>query len=255
MTKKNSKQRVKRDRELFNKISNIYSTKDLHPPSRLARYQRVRDTLLHIPSLKRGRYLEVGCGAGYASDYLVGMFDDFTGIDYSEELIKKAKSRACSDNIHFEVADFLTYEPRERYDVIFTVGVLHHMPEYTTAVKKCLSILKPGGWLAVNEPQPDNPLIQTLRNVRTKIDRTYSEEQEPIAGNILFNTFKDAGFSSVEAFPQGFFSTPFAEVALKPIFLMSFFSRVMCSVDRRIEASFPIMFRKLSWNVVLIGRK
>ena len=80
-----------RDRELFGQIADKYCQKDLHFASRLARKQRLLHTLRSVPSGSRGNLLEIGCGAGFAVQYLEKNFASYCGVDYSDNLISYAQ--------------------------------------------------------------------------------------------------------------------------------------------------------------------
>jgi ubiquinone/menaquinone biosynthesis C-methylase UbiE len=66
--------------------------------------------------------LEVGCGTGLTRDCFNA---DYTGIDINPEYIKMISSKGVGT---FLVADAtsLPFGP-ESYDLVFTVGVLHHL--------------------------------------------------------------------------------------------------------------------------------
>lgn len=56
------------------------------------------------------------------------------------------------------------------------------------------------------------------------------------------------------ALPQGLFSTPFAEVMLKPAILTGRLSALACETDRFLERSFPDKLKRFSWNLIVKGQ-
>lgn len=247
--------RARRDRELFDAIALKYAKKDIYPPSRRARALRFVQTLNKIHLNNQSDILEVGCGAGFTAEYLRGRYGTYTGLDYSQELILSAQQRNRFSNASFQTADFFDYQTDHLYDVIFMIGVLHHMSDLPAALEKCLYLLKPGGFLVVNEPQDANPLFQYLRQVRTKMDKSYSAEQEQLDEAQLLKLFRSSGFLKTLSYPQGFFSTPFAEVMLSPQWLMNPISQAACLVDQVLEKYLSGIMSKIAWNIVVCGQK
>lgn len=90
-----------------------------------------------VKELKPKTLIDLGCGTGRWADLLP--VDDYTGIDFSEQLISEAKENHPDKK--FINQDILTYVPEQKYDVAFTFASLLHIPpkqldEYIKAIKK-----------------------------------------------------------------------------------------------------------------------
>ncbi len=250
-----SGERLSRDRALFDRIASEYARKDLHGPSRTARQARLQRTVELAGLTSEASILEVGCGAGFAAHYLDGRFATYTGIDYSDELIAFASHLETAPNIVFKTADLYEWQPGESYDLIFAIGVLHHMPDIPRALSIMRSMLKPGGYLVVNEPQPANVVFHWLRKLRAKVDPSYSSDQEELAESELVSNFEHAGFEEVRTRAQGLLSTPFAEVTLRPSALTQPLSALACRVDAWLEDHVQFLLRTIAWNIIVTGRR
>jgi SAM-dependent methyltransferase len=84
------------------------------------------------------RVLEVGCGSGYYSDVFATLLPggvQYTGIDYSDAMI--ARARAHYPSTAFEVADAtrLPY-PDRAFDVVFNGVSLMHIVDYQAAIRE-----------------------------------------------------------------------------------------------------------------------
>ena len=94
--------------------------------------------------------LEIGCGIGRITEFFSEQFKSVSGVDISDEMIKKAKHRLKSkNNIYFYTTDGLHFPfPDASFDFVFSFIVFQHMPNKTT-IKKNISelvrVLKKGG--------------------------------------------------------------------------------------------------------------
>jgi trans-aconitate methyltransferase len=247
--------RASRDRALFDRIASNYARKDLYEPSRIARQARLQRTIDLTGHGPDADILEVGCGAGFAAQYLRGRFGSYTGIDYSDELIAFALQLEAGPDVVFQTVDLYEWQPGNTYDVIFAIGVLHHLPDIPRAMSAICSMLKPGGQLIVNEPQPANVVFHGLRKLRAILDASYSSEQEELEESALVSYFDNAGFEDIRTRAQGLLSTPFAEVTLRPSALAHPLSALACRVDTWLEDHFPLILKAVAWNIIVSGRR
>jgi hypothetical protein len=87
------------------------------------------------------------------------------------------------------------------------------------------------------------------------VDRSYSRDQVQLSRKELRRLFSQTGLADVEIRPQGIFSTPFAELPLKPDWLVATPSRVACWLDGTLERAMGSLLLPLSWNLVAVGRR
>jgi 2-polyprenyl-3-methyl-5-hydroxy-6-metoxy-1,4-benzoquinol methylase len=245
----------KRDQALFDAISPKYLEKDLAPQSAIARKHRLLSSLENLHFDENTRVLEVGCGAGFSVKYLDKPYAEYVGVDYSKGLIDYAKQYNSSPKAQFICANIKEYLPEEKFDVIFMIGVLHHFDDMQGILAHIFSLLKPGGVVVANEPQASNPLIQGLRTLRTKLDKSYSDDQVQLLPDNLKELYKAVGLQEIQMFGQGYFSTPFAEVVLKPTWIIHGLSISSIKLDKIIQSVSWSPVKKISWNVVGIGFK
>jgi SAM-dependent methyltransferase len=242
------------DREHFDSIAERYGAKDVAASSRPARRRRVERTIAAVPIEKFDRVLEVGCGAGFGAEYLCGRYRDYIGIDHSRRLIDLAREKNSGDGVRFEAASISDFDPPWHFDLVFMIGVVHHLEDAAGALEMAAGWLAPGGYLAANEPQPRNPLVRAARRVRARWDASYSNEQDEISADRLRALFEGAGLEEITIAPQGYFSTPFAEVVLRPYTVMALLARLACAVDGLLENRDGPWSAALSWNLIGCGR-
>ena len=70
------------------------------------------------------RVLEIGCGTGFACDWLRTRYDfHYTGIDFSTAAIAAAKRQIkLGHDTLFQTADVNTFETEEQFDLIFSIA-------------------------------------------------------------------------------------------------------------------------------------
>jgi SAM-dependent methyltransferase len=246
--------REAKDREHFDAIAETYGAKDLASSCRPARRRRLVQTIAAVPGDSFDRVLEVGCGAGFGARYLRGRFRHYTGIDHSRRLIEVASERNSGDGVHFKASSIEDFEPSSGFDLIFLIGVLHHLEDAASSLRTMVKWLVPGGHVVANEPSPMNPLVHAARGARARLDRGYSSEQEEIDAVQMRSLLEGAGLQNVTITPQGFVSTPFAEVVLRPYVIMAPLAHAAGAVDGLVEKPSWSWLTALSWNLIGCGR-
>lgn len=93
--------------------------------------------------------LDIGCGDGSFARRLADRFDiSVTGIELSRAMIERAQAATGNPKVQFIETDFMQYDFHDRFDFITATASLHHMP-FEPALEKMVSLLRPGGVLAV----------------------------------------------------------------------------------------------------------
>jgi ubiquinone/menaquinone biosynthesis C-methylase UbiE len=115
--------------------------------------QRLELTLLtrHLP-LKPGlRILEIGGGRGAGARLIKNTFHPsrIHAMDLDVKMIRMAHTYLRTEDrtgIDFCVADAAVLPfPEHSMDAVFGFGVLHHVPDWQSALKEVVRVLKPGG--------------------------------------------------------------------------------------------------------------
>ena len=98
------------------------------------------------------KVMDLGCGNGRLYELFKDLSIDYIGIDQNSTLIKSAKEKWSKAKAKFKVGDVLNLPDigKEKFDAVFLVAILHHIPEYRLRLKilkKAYFLLKPGGYL------------------------------------------------------------------------------------------------------------
>lgn len=118
-----------------------------------------RELLDRVTVPDGGRCLDVGCGLGHTSELLAEALpspEGVVGLDADGDLLEVARDRARD-------ADGVTPEYRQgdaadlpfgddSFDMVFTRFLLTHLPDPEPAVEEFRRVCRPGGTVAVQEP-------------------------------------------------------------------------------------------------------
>jgi 2-polyprenyl-3-methyl-5-hydroxy-6-metoxy-1,4-benzoquinol methylase len=119
---------------------------------------RVRLThleLLRLTSLKGKKILDAGCGPGTYGLMLAQQGNEVTGVEIAPGGVIIANERAKQKGVTFkaQVGDLEKLPfPDNTFDVCYCGWVLHHFPDISVAISELVRVLKPGGIIAMAEP-------------------------------------------------------------------------------------------------------
>ena len=119
------------------------------------RYQNER----HLPgcidalNVAGKRVLEIGLGEGSDSERLIRNGAYWSGVDLTAESIERVRTRLMLRNLtHDELQQGSVLAlpfPDDSFDMVFSHGVLHHVPDIEQAQHEIYRVLRPGGELVV----------------------------------------------------------------------------------------------------------
>ncbi len=108
--------------------------------------------LKFLESCRGKKVLEVGCGIGVDARFLVQNGIDYRGVDYSfrslqlcQKMLDAANLRCGWVNADAACLPFAD----EEFDLVFAIGVLHHVPDMEKACRELVRVAKPGATVRV----------------------------------------------------------------------------------------------------------
>ena len=107
------------------------------------------DSLAH---LKGQRALDVGCGGGILAEAMARRASQVTGVDLATRPLGVARLHALEagvENIEYReiAAEALAAEAPGRFDVVTCMEMLEHVPDPSSVVRACATLVRPGGWV------------------------------------------------------------------------------------------------------------
>jgi SAM-dependent methyltransferase/uncharacterized protein YbaR (Trm112 family) len=134
----------------------------------------------HEPESFRGkRVLDAGCGTGRHAFYAAQSGAQVWAVDLGSAVEVASRNTAATGAVQVVQADLhhLPFAP-ESFDFVYSIGVLHHLPDPEAAFRSLLRYLKPGGQVHIYlywrpEGQPVKrallDLVAVLRRITTRI--------------------------------------------------------------------------------------
>lgn len=110
----------------------------------------VAKTGMPLEALRGKTVLDAGCGMGRFAEVCATAGADVHAIDLSTAVEAAARNLSHHPNISFYQADILNLPFADGvFDVIYSIGVLHHTPDTKKAFLSLVRLLKPGGRIAI----------------------------------------------------------------------------------------------------------
>lgn len=109
-----------------------------------------------LAGLSYASVLEFGCGTGKNTEWLAQHAVQLTAVDFSEEMIEKAKEKINLPHVQFAQADISQPWPFRTgtYDLVTCNLILEHIQDLFPVFSEAARILKSGGHFFVSELHP-----------------------------------------------------------------------------------------------------
>jgi ubiquinone/menaquinone biosynthesis C-methylase UbiE len=114
--------------------------------------------------------LELGCGTGKNTEWLITKAKDIIGLDFSEEMLDKAKSKIKSDKIRFQQADLKKpWEIENGFADLITCSLtLEHIEDLDFIFNQAHQKLKVGGKFFISELHPARQYLGSKAKYETE---------------------------------------------------------------------------------------
>ena len=126
--------------------SNINKTRDLEAKA-------LREILSEVDF---NSCLEIGCGTGKNTEWLVTKAKRITAVDLSKEMLSKAREKINSDKVQFLQTDITKswVFTKEKFDLVTFSLVLEHIENLDHIFNEAAKVLIPGGYIYIGELHP-----------------------------------------------------------------------------------------------------
>lgn len=158
------------------------------------RTQPAIDLVNRINIEKPQKILDIGCGPGNSSEVLARRYKnaDIFGIDSSPAMIEAAREKhpdiqfmQCDANRDLHLVD-------RNFDIVFSNACIQWIPDHYTLLKNMMSLLRPGGVMAIQTPMNYNePIHQIIKEISTNKKWSSKFENPRIFYNLTQSQYYD----------------------------------------------------------------
>lgn len=111
-----------------------------------------------------GSVIDLGCGSGLIANLLSYNMPNskFIGVDFSDSILYAINFAEKNNikNITYIKDSILTLKIEEKFDTVICHGVLHHIEDYESAIKKIKSLVKPNGTIILGLYHPTGKILK-----------------------------------------------------------------------------------------------
>jgi 2-polyprenyl-3-methyl-5-hydroxy-6-metoxy-1,4-benzoquinol methylase len=135
----------------------------------------------HLPVMTGLTVLEIGCGRGEMTNWLVCQLPDLAiGADFSSTAVRLARSSRSGTSASFLAADITAIPAAENaFDLIVSCETVEHVVHPQRALTELYRVLHPAGVLLLTTPNYLN-LIGLYRGYLRMRGRTFTEAGQPV---------------------------------------------------------------------------
>jgi ubiquinone/menaquinone biosynthesis C-methylase UbiE len=139
------------NQKAYNQWASSYN--DVTNLTRDAELKAKKEILQTIPF---AAVLELGCGTGKNTEWLLQKAGSITAVDFSENMLARAKDRVTSEKVNFVQADInqAWNFAKEKFDLVTCSLVLEHIQYLAPVFEKAADALVTGGYFYIGELHP-----------------------------------------------------------------------------------------------------
>jgi 2-polyprenyl-3-methyl-5-hydroxy-6-metoxy-1,4-benzoquinol methylase len=149
-------------------------------------FERLKKNNINLKIFNGADVLDFGCGNGRYTNALQKLkCKNIVGLDKSKENIKTARNNTKSKNINFIVGDVLQSNIKEKYNIVYCNGVLHHTSNILLGLKNIYKALKKNGYCIIYLVSKGGlhwAFVQAFRKIFKDFDKIYAQNFLEMSG-------------------------------------------------------------------------
>ncbi len=128
-----------------------------------------------LGKLKFSEVLELGCGTGKNTTWLLEKASNIQALDFSRKMLDLAKAKIQSEKVHFLQADLKAFwpVPNNAFDLITSSLVLEHIDDLHIIFRQAFDKLRQGGYFFISELHPNKQYQGSQAKFETPDGKTH----------------------------------------------------------------------------------
>jgi len=94
------------------------------------------------------RVLDAGCGGGHMLGYVADVIAEGVGVDLNTAHLVRERFRSAP-HIRIYEGDTASWHAEGGFDIVYSIGVVHHTENPAKTIRNLMQLVKPGGRLAI----------------------------------------------------------------------------------------------------------
>jgi len=137
---------------------------------------KIAKSIERIRGQKFPSALEIGCGTGYHTEFLLSFSDRILCIDSSNTALKRAREKICDERVTFKQLDIVSGDLEEKFDLIFCSEVLYYLSleQLYPAALKIINWLKAEGTLILVHARLEDSCFERIFQNRPAVGVMHS---------------------------------------------------------------------------------
>ncbi|MBI5402362.1 MAG: class I SAM-dependent methyltransferase [Ignavibacteriae bacterium] len=142
------------------------------------------------------KILELGCGTGKNTEWLLTRDGDITAVDFSGEMLAKAKEKITSEKVNFVKGNIKKKwkTTRPKYDLLTCSLILEHIKDLDFIFKQAYRVLRMGGLFYIGELHPQKQYVGSKarfeKEKKTVVLDCFTHNISDFTGSAIKNRFK-----------------------------------------------------------------
>ncbi len=167
--------------------------------------------------------LEVGCGPGTWTGFLLEHTKNLLAVDISDTMINEAKKNIADENVSFRNIDIMNFDEDRKFDLIFSIRAFEYFPQQIEFIKKAYEMLNENGRLFIITKTKASywygrsKIRKALNKVFPFLFYYEKEEMNNIRKNNLENFQQNRLFTG--ELKRMFSETGFADIKINPVII------------------------------------
>jgi 2-polyprenyl-6-hydroxyphenyl methylase/3-demethylubiquinone-9 3-methyltransferase len=132
--------------DFYDGLGEKWHTEGCHPIALLRAENRLRNPWIAGKIGTKSKVLDIGCGAGFLTNFLAELGHEVSGVDLSQQSLELAKEKDTTKSVSYQAAD-ATQLPFDAttFDVVCAMDLLEHVPDPKAVIAEASRVLRPGG--------------------------------------------------------------------------------------------------------------